>query len=86
MNYKEYISTNKLKRLRQERSALQKDIAASLKMCVTDRLSHWEKGTAIPSIVNLFRLAAIYQVLPHELYPELYKKITDEIQTKTISN
>jgi hypothetical protein len=29
----------------------------------------------MPSVVNLFRLADIYGVLPHELYPELYENV-----------
>lgn len=82
MNYKQEICANKLKQLRNEKHLLQKHIADSFGMCVTDRISHWEKGTAIPSIVNLFRMAAIYQVLPHELYPELFKSITEEINSK----
>ena len=45
-----------------------------------DRISRWENGTAMPSVVNLFKLAAIYEVMPHELYPELYNPMKASLQ------
>lgn len=86
MNYQKEIIANNLKKLRNEKGVLQKHIAGTFGMCVTDRISHWEKGTAIPNIVNLFRLAATYNVLPHELYPDLFNTITEEIREKINSH
>ena len=82
MDYKEYINANKLLDLRSKKGIRQQDLADKLGMCVTDRISHWEKGTAIPSIINLFRLCAVHEVLPHELYPELFEKIVSETHGK----
>ena len=64
---------NSLRLRRKEASLLQSDVAQSLGLDCADRISHWENGTAMPSIVNLFKLAAVYRVMPHELYPELYE-------------
>jgi len=63
---------NSLRSRRKKAGLLQADVARSLGLDCADRISHWENGTAMPSIVNLFKLAAIYKVMPHELYPELY--------------
>jgi hypothetical protein len=38
-----------------------------------DRISHWEKGIAVPSLGNLFKLSVIYKATPQELYEEFYK-------------
>jgi hypothetical protein len=44
-------------------------------------LSRWERGQAVPGIVQVFRLARIYCVLPHELYEGLWKHVDQEIET-----
>jgi hypothetical protein len=51
---------------------------------VSDRsiLSRWERGLAVPGIVQVFRLARIYRVLPHELYEGLWKQIDREIELR----
>ena len=40
-----------------------------------DRVFIWECGKGIPNITNLFQLAALYNVQPHELYLELWNGI-----------
>jgi hypothetical protein len=45
-------------------------------------LSRWERGLAVPGIVQVFRLARIYRVLPHELYEGLWKRIDREIELR----
>ena len=63
---------NSLRSRRKTVGLLQSDVAKALGLDCADRISHWENGTAMPNVVNLFKLAAIYGVMPHELYPELY--------------
>jgi transcriptional regulator with XRE-family HTH domain len=82
MQYKEQILHNNLKRIRKSLGLKQQDVANLLGLSVVDRISHWELGKAVPSIVNLFRLSNIYNVLPHELYPDLQKKMSEEIIEK----
>jgi hypothetical protein len=43
-------------------------------------LSRWERGLAVPGIVQVFRLARIYHVLPHELYEGLWKQVDHEFE------
>lgn len=65
--------SNTLRDHRQKAGLLQRDVALRLGLDCTDRLSRWENGLAVPSILNLFRLAAIYNVEPQVLYPELHR-------------
>lgn len=71
------ISTvpNTLRHHRERVGLRQIDIARRLGLQSSDRISHWELGVAMPSIVNLFKLAVLYRVPPHELYGELFKTI-----------
>lgn len=63
---------NRIRELRTVAHLRQCDLAELLHLDCEDRLSHWENGKALPSVVNLFRLSKLLKVLPHELYPNLY--------------
>lgn len=60
---------NRLKEYRLKAGLTQKQVSKILRMQCEDRLSHWENGQAMPSVLNLFKLAKFYKILPHELYP-----------------
>ena len=78
---KEYdMTTNKLKEYRMKLNLRQEDAAKLLGMDCKDRISHWENGKSIPSIINLYRLSVIYGVLPHELYLTLFESIKNDYQ------
>lgn len=78
MKYKELVIKNELRNVRHELNLRQLDVVCKLGFSTTDRLSRWEKGIAMPSLINLFRLAAIYEVAPHHLYPNLFNEIYNE--------
>lgn len=63
--------TNNLKMIRLKNNLTQKQVAQYLQMQCEDRLSHWEKGAAFPSITNLGKLYQLFHVQAHEIYPEL---------------
>jgi transcriptional regulator with XRE-family HTH domain len=63
---------NKLKMFRRCHGYSQKKVARALGLADTSTISRWECGGAIPSTVQVFRLARIYQTLPHELFEELW--------------
>ncbi|MBK9507473.1 MAG: helix-turn-helix transcriptional regulator [Bacteroidetes bacterium] len=75
MKYKNLVTKNELRTVRHTLNLRQLDVVCKLGFSTTDRLSRWEKGTAMPSLINLFRLAAIYDVAPHHLYPKLFKEV-----------
>jgi transcriptional regulator with XRE-family HTH domain len=64
---------NKLREHRIRIGLRQIDVARLLHLDCSDRISRWENGLAVPSIVNLFRLSALFKVSPDHLYPDLYK-------------
>ncbi|MFM2226446.1 MAG: helix-turn-helix protein [Bacteroidota bacterium] len=74
MNYTQAIQINTLAQRRKIFGLTQQQVADALTMTSSDRISHWEKGKAIPNLVNLFRICALYKCLPHELYPVLLVK------------
>jgi transcriptional regulator with XRE-family HTH domain len=47
------------------------DVALMLGLASSDRISHWGKGLALPSVINLFKISAIYGVRAEDLYPDL---------------
>jgi transcriptional regulator with XRE-family HTH domain len=66
---------NMLRFYRKQAGLRQIDVAARLGFMNTDRISHWEKGSAFPNVTNLFKLSAIYKVPAQELYGEYCKTI-----------
>ena len=70
-----YPIPNNLRRHRKQAGLRQVDVADKLGFKSADRISKWEKGQAIPNIVNLFKLVLIYQTPAEELYWELIEEI-----------
>jgi transcriptional regulator with XRE-family HTH domain len=68
-------TSNKLKECRIKAGLTQFDAMLRLGFRSTDRISKWEKGTRLPNLINLFKLAEIYHVTPKELYPEITQTI-----------
>lgn len=66
---------NTLRAIRKERNLRQLDVACKLGFTTTDRISKREKGMGCPSLVNLFKLAVIYEVEPHELYLHIWEHL-----------
>lgn len=58
----------------------QVDVASLIGLDFADRLSRWENGQAMPNVVNLFHLAAIYKVTPKDLYQDLRRNIDEQAQ------
>lgn len=61
---------NTLKQYRLNLNLTQKEVSLKLGLGNSeDRISHWEKGQAMPSAKNLLKLAKVYKVAVDELYP-----------------
>jgi len=73
---------NNLKVLRKQEGLRQIDVAERLGHTSADRISHWEKGLAVPGLVNLFKLSLIYKVAPQELYAELHSTIAQNLKER----
>lgn len=61
---------NNLKEYRVRAGLTQFDVMLRLGLKSNDRISKWERGTKYPNVINLLRLAKIYDVHPGELYPK----------------
>lgn len=61
---------NRLKEFRNRHGFTLRQVSAQMgKRCI-DRLSEWERGTSMPSVINLITLSRIYKVSIGEIYPE----------------
>ncbi|MBK7682337.1 MAG: helix-turn-helix transcriptional regulator [Bacteroidetes bacterium] len=65
------MKNNKLKEIRISKNLTQNEVAKLLGFHTNERISKWENGMKMPSVVNLFLLAKLYQVSPLDLYPEI---------------
>jgi len=68
---------------RKQAGLRQVDVARRLGFTSTDRISHWEKGQALPSLPNLLRLASLYKAPVERLYEEFYQMVTKDINQMT---
>ena len=50
------------------------DVAHALGLESSDRISLWEKRTAVPHLVNLFKLARLYRTQIEKLYAEVFEE------------
>lgn len=48
----------------------------------TNRISRWEKGLAMPSAINLFKLSILYNTLVDQLYSEHIYEIKRNLKDK----
>ncbi len=73
---------NELKKQRKISGLSQKDIAKLLGLKTTSRISQWEKGAGMPSLVNVFKLSSLYGVLVDALFIELVRVLRKEMKEK----
>jgi transcriptional regulator with XRE-family HTH domain len=70
---------NRLRKYRRARGLSQRAVARILGLFDASSLSRWERGTCTPSILTLFRLAALYRVLVDALYIDTLRTVREEI-------
>ena len=73
---------NRLRKHRRLMSYKQKDVAKLLGHKNTNRISRWEMGLALPSVINLIKLSIIYRTLPSELYFDVLLDLREEVLEK----
>ena len=76
---------NALKQYRKRANLLQTQVAKALGIVSNDRISHWERGTAIPSLPNLLKLSVLYRASVTDLYNELTTQIEEELEARESS-
>jgi transcriptional regulator with XRE-family HTH domain len=76
---------NNLREVRKANGLLQIEVAQLLGHLNSDRVSDWEKGYAMPSVVNLFKLAHVLGVTAENLYRDIRMTTTNEVEEKRVS-
>lgn len=75
---------NRLRRYRKARGLKQREVARILGFAGSSSLSHWERGVRLPSVINMFRLAALYRTLVDALYIDTLRTIREEIRKREV--
>ena len=73
---------NLLKKCRRIRGFNQKQVAAILGLRSASRISRWEKGSCIPSLVNAIRLSLLYRTMVDGLFSDLVRAMCEEIHRR----
>ena len=79
MNYQPLIAQNKLIELRLAKGLTQAKVAWHLGLDMINRISYWEHDHAFPSLPNLFKLCALYEATPQEIYGDLVERVRGEV-------
>ena len=70
---------NLLRKYRKVRGLSQKKVAQILGLKSSSRISRWENGSAVPSLSNAMRLAALYRVMVDALFIDNARCFKEEI-------
>jgi len=73
---------NQLRKYRKARGLTQREAARILGFADASSLSRWEQGICLPSVMNMFRLAALYRTLVDALYIDALRTIREEIRRR----
>jgi transcriptional regulator with XRE-family HTH domain len=71
---------NQLRKYRRARGLNQREVARILGFTNAGAVSRWEHGVGLPSVMNLFRLAALYRTLADTLYIDALRRIREEVR------
>jgi transcriptional regulator with XRE-family HTH domain len=73
---------NQLRKYRKARGLRQCDAARILGFADSSRISRWERGTCLPTAINMFKLAALYRTLVDALYIDVLRQIREEVRRR----
>lgn len=80
MDYKTCkVIPNLLRKYRRIRGLSQKQVARILGLKSASRVSRWEKGSCIPSHVNVVKLSIVYRTMADALFRDLSRTLREEI-------
>jgi DNA-binding XRE family transcriptional regulator len=80
----EHRMPNSLRLYRKRAGLTQEEVAQVLGLGKrgADSVMQWEKGYHFPNITNWFKLAALYDVMPEDLYKGLFKNLGKDFRKK----
>ncbi len=71
---------NLLRKHRKVRGLKQSEVAKLLGHKSASRISRWEKGVCIPSLVNVLRLSVLYRVMVDALFADHLHLVREEVR------
>lgn len=71
---------NHLRKYRRVCGLSQREVARILGLADASSLSRWERGICLPSVMNLFRLSALYGTLVDALYIDTLRAVREEVR------
>jgi transcriptional regulator with XRE-family HTH domain len=71
---------NCLRKYRRISRLKQKQVAKILGYKTANRISRWEKGYCLPSVVNLLKLSILFRTMPDTLFLDLTRKLREVIR------
>lgn len=76
MDYQKYHSIpNNLRQCRKDRGLGQDQVATAFGLKNKTLISRWERGRAIPNLINVLRLCDLYKVSVTDLFGDLIQTI-----------
>jgi transcriptional regulator with XRE-family HTH domain len=76
---------NQLRKYRKARGLNQREAARIIGLGDQTALSRWENGIGLPSVTNMFRLAALYRTLVDALYIDALRSIREDIKERELT-
>ena len=70
---------NLLRKYRKARGLKQNDVAKILGFKSSSRLSRWEQGARLPSLLNALRLGVVYRVMADALFFDHVRQLRKDI-------
>jgi transcriptional regulator with XRE-family HTH domain len=81
---KKALVLNQLRKYRRARGLNQRQAARVLGLADPSSLSFWERGSRLPSVKNMFRLAALYRTLVDALYSDALRMIREDVRRREV--
>lgn len=78
-------ATQSLIRKREELGLSQQQVADKFGLKEHTLVGRWERGVVLPNLVNVFKLAALYDTRPDFLFPKLMRGILVEFNLPSSS-
>lgn len=73
---------NLLRKYRRTKGLKQIEVAQILGLKSTSRISRWEQGSCIPSMLNLFKLSVLYKVMVDSFFIDLIRELRTDIRKR----
>jgi len=70
---------NLLRKYRKANGYKQKDVARILGIKSSSKISRWEKGECIPTLVNALKISILLRVMVDSLFVDLLRQLREDI-------